>query len=30
VLDLIVREAVVDTPEGPHLQPLRDLPDRDE
>jgi hypothetical protein len=30
VLDLIVREAVVDTPEGPRLRPLRDFPDLDE
>lgn len=30
VLDLIVREAVVDTPEGPRLRPLRDFPERDE
>lgn len=28
VLDLLVREAVVDTPEGPRLRPLRDFPER--
>ncbi len=30
VLDLVTREAVVDTPDGPRLRPLREFPDRSE